>query len=221
MIDRVPEAPEWDTWEEAEAADQLERPETIEACVRDILAIAPASGLVLDLGTGPARVAIGMLKENVNFQIIATDTSLHRLKVASTNISEADLDHKAWIRHITPDALPFPDATFDCVVSNRFMHRLPNPAPLVRELHRVCKPGAAVLVRDWLRPEGPEELALRVHECAPGFDERQNRILGRGFLAAFTVPEAGLFFRSAGFTKLAVSRKGTHRWQAERRCGTL
>ncbi len=46
------------------------------------------------------------------------------------------------------DALPFGDGEFDLVVSCMAFHHFPNPGAALREMHRVLKPGARVLIAD-------------------------------------------------------------------------
>jgi SAM-dependent methyltransferase len=72
-------------------------------------------------------------------------------------------------------ALPFPDATFDCVFSHALLEHLADPAAAMKEFHRVLKPGgwAGVRAPDWgaflYSPETPAFMAAV--KC---FTERQN-----------------------------------------------
>jgi SAM-dependent methyltransferase len=44
------------------------------------------------------------------------------------------------------EALPYPDATFDCVTSMGVLHHTPDTARAVSEVHRVLKPGGRLIV---------------------------------------------------------------------------
>jgi SAM-dependent methyltransferase len=52
------------------------------------------------------------------------------------------------------EALPFPDASFDVVLSTLMLHHLPGPArqQCAREMRRVLKPGGRVLAVDFATP---------------------------------------------------------------------
>jgi ubiquinone/menaquinone biosynthesis C-methylase UbiE len=48
--------------------------------------------------------------------------------------------------HHDAEALPFPDASFDVAYSNGVLHHTPNTTAVVREMHRVLRPGGRVIV---------------------------------------------------------------------------
>jgi ubiquinone/menaquinone biosynthesis C-methylase UbiE len=54
------------------------------------------------------------------------------------------------------EALPFPDARFDAVLSTLMLHHLPRPARerCAHEMRRVAKPGGRVFVVDFATPAG-------------------------------------------------------------------
>ena len=56
--------------------------------------------------------------------------------------------------------LPFPDASFDLVMSNSVLHHLAQPQRMLAEIARLATPGAAILIRDLRRPS---RLAYSLH----------------------------------------------------------
>ena len=48
--------------------------------------------------------------------------------------------------HHDAESLPFEDASFDLVYSNGVLHHTPNTAVVVREIHRVLRPGGRAIV---------------------------------------------------------------------------
>ncbi|HKU43006.1 MAG TPA: methyltransferase domain-containing protein [Polyangiales bacterium] len=56
-------------------------------------------------------------------------------------------------------ALPYPDHSFDVVVSRFAFHHLPNPQAVLGEMKRVCRPGGRVIVCDLLASEDPNKAA--------------------------------------------------------------
>ena len=49
--------------------------------------------------------------------------------------------------------LPFPDATFDVVLSTGLLEHFQDPSPIVREMARVLRPGGALVSLDFNRPD--------------------------------------------------------------------
>jgi ubiquinone/menaquinone biosynthesis C-methylase UbiE len=54
-------------------------------------------------------------------------------------------------------SLPFPDATFDAVVTSLMLHHLPEQdrLPAVGELLRVLQPGGTLVIAEFQSPTGP------------------------------------------------------------------
>lgn len=50
------------------------------------------------------------------------------------------------IRKADATALPFPDATFDCIYSFGVIHHIPEAEHVMAEIHRVLKPGGQVMI---------------------------------------------------------------------------
>ena len=148
---RVLEPEVMDSVEEALAYDELERllgeilfAGFAESAVR----MGTASGRVLDVGTGPGRIAIRMAKLNPGLSIDAMDLSKNMLSLAERNAREQGVGDR--IRFSLGDAkrIPFPDRSFDLVVCHNMLHQLPDPVVTVREISRVAKPHGAILIRD-------------------------------------------------------------------------
>jgi ubiquinone/menaquinone biosynthesis C-methylase UbiE len=63
------------------------------------------------------------------------------------------------------EQLPFPDATFDVVLSTLMMHHLPTPLKRqgLAEIARVLKPGGRLVIADFKRKQEREGEAARFH----------------------------------------------------------
>lgn len=72
------------------------------------------------------------------------DLSAGHLEHAQRNFALRGLTGE--FRHGDAEALPFEAATFDLVYSNGVIHHTPNTAAVVREMHRVLKPGGKAIV---------------------------------------------------------------------------
>ena len=68
-------------------------------------------------------------------------------------------------RQAVAEALPFPDSTFDAVLSTVMLHHLPRKArqQCVGEIRRVLKPGGRVLVVDFASSEKQGSLIGHFH----------------------------------------------------------
>lgn len=90
---------------------------------------------VLDNGCGTGW--FGKMLQDKGADVIATDISDTLLEEASKYIS---------IKKASSYELPFPDQTFDYVVSFMVVHVLDNPAKAIKETWRVLKPGGKFYV---------------------------------------------------------------------------
>jgi len=93
--------------------------------------------------------------------------------------------------------LPYPDNTFDRVLSSLFFHHLSRADKLrtAREVFRVLRPGGEFHVADWGKAANPLMRALfYAIQILDGFPNTADNVRGR-------LPEV---FRSAGFADVAV-----------------
>jgi ubiquinone/menaquinone biosynthesis C-methylase UbiE len=108
---------------------------------------------VLDVGCGTGSVAI-VAGRQVGEQgaVFGVDASLQMLARAERKAARAGVP--VVFRHAPVQALPFPDARFDVVLSTVMLHHLPRTArgQCLTEARRVLKPGGRLLVVDFARP---------------------------------------------------------------------
>ncbi|CAM3984137.1 methyltransferase domain-containing protein [Cohnella lubricantis] len=112
--------------------------------------ISGASGIVLEIGAGTG----------VNYpfyrnasQVIATEPQQSMLDQSRlrTQQSKVPID----VRLADAQALPFADHTFDTVVCTLALCTIPDPIQALREVRRVCKPDAKVLLLEHVRLDRP------------------------------------------------------------------
>jgi SAM-dependent methyltransferase len=104
---------------------------------------------VLDVGTGSGIVAVAAAQ--CGARVIGVDPTPALLAVAADNASLAGVD-VSW-RDGVAEMLPFPDASFDVVLSQYAHMFSPRPDESAREMLRVLKPGGRIAFAAWT-PEG-------------------------------------------------------------------
>ena len=99
----------------------------------------PVSGeCVLDVGTGTGTFAIDLAKKGLS--VTGFDRSAAMLAVATTKHSGVE-----W-QQGQAEALPYPDGSFDLVVSITALEFVQDPELALAEMYRVVKPGGRLLV---------------------------------------------------------------------------
>ncbi len=105
---------------------------------------------VLDVGTGSGIVAIAAAQRGA--RATGVDPTPALLEKARENAAIANEDGIEW-QHGAAERLPFPDASFDAVVS-QFAHMFAtDPAAAAAEMLRVLKPGGCLAFAAWV-PHG-------------------------------------------------------------------
>ena len=100
---------------------------------------------VLDCGVGTAVLGVAVAQALPAVRRIAgVDISIGMLTRAAANLRAAGV--AADLRHADARRLPFPDATFDLVVSAHMLEHLDEPEAALREMARVLRPGAQLVV---------------------------------------------------------------------------
>ena len=132
----------------------------------DRLQVRPGSR-VLDLGCGAGRHAYAAYRAGA--QVVALDRSPGELVEVSVMLAAmrlaGEVPDGARAAALRGDAyaLPFADASFDCVIAAEVLEHLPDDDRAMRELFRVLRPGGtvAVTVPRW----GPERICWALSEA--------------------------------------------------------
>jgi SAM-dependent methyltransferase len=118
----------------------------------DIDTKAPAGARVLEVGCGPGHLSIRMVRQ-LGLDVTGLDLDPEMLEVARANAERTPDDELRRPTFVLGDvaSLPFPDASFDLVVSTLSMHHWADTRAGLSEIGRVLRPGRRALVWD-LRP---------------------------------------------------------------------
>ncbi|MEO5887136.1 MAG: methyltransferase domain-containing protein [Anaerolineales bacterium] len=107
---------------------------------------------VMDLGCGTGTLAMMAKQAQPNAEVVGLDADPEMLKMAYAKKDQEKLDVKFEVG-FTND-LPYPDASFDRVLSSIMLHHLktPDKEKTAREIYRVLKPGGQLHVIDFGKP---------------------------------------------------------------------
>jgi ubiquinone/menaquinone biosynthesis C-methylase UbiE len=103
---------------------------------------------VLDVGCGKGFLVKDLMLECPGLEAFGIDISLYAIRLGPPEtIGRLHLG--------SAESLPFPDRSFDCVISLNTIHNLPRPRAVtaMREIERVGRGGAFVQVDSYLTPE--------------------------------------------------------------------
>jgi len=123
-----------------------------EAFVRALGPVARTglTACVLDVGVGTARIPIEICTRRADIAITGVDSQPSILRRAREEIESAGLTGAIRVQLADACLLPFPDASFDAVISNSLIHHLSRRHEALPEMVRVLRPGGLLFVRDSL-----------------------------------------------------------------------
>lgn len=215
-MERVLEPEVMDSWEDATAYDRMDFLEVNTAFAESAIAVGPESALVLDAGTGTARIPILIVQRRPQWHIRAIDLSHNMLKVGQENVQSAGVQDQIQLEYIDAKQMPYGDSTFDIVISNSIIHHLSDPMPFFRELKRVLKPNGGIFLRDLMRPTDIETVDKIVAIIGPEYDDYQTQLFRDSLIAAFTIEEVKNMIEMAGLEGVKVYESSDRHWTGER-----
>jgi ubiquinone/menaquinone biosynthesis C-methylase UbiE len=113
----------------------------------DVAGVAPAGGALLDVGTGPGVLLVELAALRPDLRLTGVDLSADMIAAATRNLTPFGERASAHVGDATN--LPFPDRSFDMVVSSLSLHHWDHPESAVPELARVLRPGGRVYIYDF------------------------------------------------------------------------
>jgi SAM-dependent methyltransferase len=156
----------------------------------EVAAVQP-HGKVLEVGSGPGRLAVRLAQEAPGTTLTGVDISHAMVERAARRAAGAGLCEKVRFEVGDVAALSLPDQEFAGVVSTLSLHHWPDPARGLAEIYRVLKPGGEARIYDfahWLWPpsRGRERLAM-IAAASPFGDGEVEIVRWPGFVPAFVL----------------------------------
>lgn len=118
------------------------------AAANHLLASVPAQAHVLDVGTGPGRLLVELAASRHDIRLAGVDPSADMVNHATRRLHNAALTGRADLHVAAAEDLPFPDDTFDAVISTLSSHHWADPYRAVAEQARVLRPGGVLWIFD-------------------------------------------------------------------------
>jgi demethylmenaquinone methyltransferase/2-methoxy-6-polyprenyl-1,4-benzoquinol methylase len=132
---------------------------------RAVAALAPVGGgRYLDVGCGTGDLCLDILRRVPSAHTVGVDASAAMLARARRKAETRGLGGAARFEQGDAQALAFPDAGFDGVISAFCIRNLTCRAAAFGEMKRVAKPGGAVVILELAAPgPGPRGAARRFY----------------------------------------------------------
>jgi ubiquinone/menaquinone biosynthesis C-methylase UbiE len=154
---------------------------------------------VLDVGCGTGGLAIAAAERvRATGTVYAVDASPEMVARAQHRVERAGVPVTVALAPV--EALPYPAATFDVVLSSLMLHHLPEDvrAQAFAEIRRVLRPGGRLVAVDFEPPRGRAARAL-------------TRLVLTGRMADYDVRTCLPLMRAAGFVDVE-SEPTPYRW---------
>ncbi len=117
------------------------------------LALLDAPTHVLDLATGTADLALGIVRRFPSAQITGVDLTPAMLEIGRRKAAAAGCAARVDLVEGNAQALPFADAAFDAVTCAFGFRNFPDKERALAEAARVLRPGGTLLVLELFRME--------------------------------------------------------------------
>ena len=213
-MERVPEPEVMDGSDEAKAYEQADFAEVDEAFVERIVALGGqlARARVVDLGAGPADIAVRLLRRRPNWRVTAVDAASAMFALAQKRLAGEPLGDRIDLVLADAKSLPFTDHALDLVISNSIIHHLNEPESAWSEVKRVARPGAIVLFRDLSRPDSPRRARQIVETYSGDESDLLKKLFYDSLLAAYTPDEVRGQLAAVNLTTLQVEPSSDRHW---------
>lgn len=169
--------------------------------VREMLSAGLGPGTLLELAPGPGYLGLELARQLGSQSLTGCVVNPAMLRIARKNAAEYGLQAD-YVLGSAMD-LPFPDGSFDCVVSNGSLHEWETPRRVFDEIWRVLRPGGRFCVTDLRRDAAAWKQWLM---CLFVRSKPLRTGLRASLAAAYTVPEVAAILRQTHLSEAQVRR---------------
>ena len=161
---------------------------------------------ILDIGCGIGGPAF-LLASKYGANVVGTDIEPQLIEDARRRANDLGLSSNCEFVAVDPGPMPFPDESFDVVLSTGVIMQIENKNEIFKEALRVLKPGGILTCYDWMKPEG--EYSEDMH-----YWFKMERLT----YSMKTLPEYEAMLQEAGFIDIELTDRSDwyrHRVQEE------
>lgn len=213
-FERIPEPELMDSPAQTEAYASADFSSTNQDFVDHLLQHyqAEASGLLYDLGCGPADITIRLAKALPGWQLVGLDGGKNMLAAGQQACQQAQLAQQIQFRlSLLPDP-ELPEHQADAAVSNSLLHHLPAPDSLWASIRQLLKPGGYFQVMDLARPESQDAARDLVAQHAADASSVLKEDFYNSLLAAYTPEEVRAQLQQAGIKQYQLATPTDRHW---------
>lgn len=113
----------------------------------DVTRSAPQGAALLDIGTGPGVLLVELAQRRPDLRLTGLDLSADMITAAERNLRPFGDRATAHVGDVGD--LPFPDESYDMIVSSLSLHHWDHPDEAAGELARVLRPGGQLYIYDF------------------------------------------------------------------------
>jgi ubiquinone/menaquinone biosynthesis C-methylase UbiE len=117
--------------------------------IEDLHTLQPGAGKVLDVGTGPGTLVRKIAHHFPQLEVYGIDLSEHMIHLACEHARREQLEERVHFDIGDVAHLPYPDSSFDLIVSTISMHHWHDLEQPLQELYRVLRPGGKLWIYDF------------------------------------------------------------------------
>ncbi|MGD0263377.1 MAG: bifunctional demethylmenaquinone methyltransferase/2-methoxy-6-polyprenyl-1,4-benzoquinol methylase UbiE [Candidatus Methylomirabilota bacterium] len=114
----------------------------------------PREGILLDVCTGTADLALEAARQFPDARIVGVDFSRPMIALGAAKIGGARLTDRVRLEVAQAEALPFADGSFDAVTVAFGLRNVPDRLRGLREMCRVLRPGGRAVILEFTTPPG-------------------------------------------------------------------
>jgi arsenite methyltransferase len=123
--------------------------------------------VILDVGCGGGvDTLVAAMMVGPTGRVIGIDVVPEMVERARENLKKSSLENVGF-QESSPEALPFPDESFDVVISNGAINLIPEKSEALKEILRALKPSGRLMIADEiLSGQLPDDKQARIERWA-------------------------------------------------------